>query len=52
MTPLSEAEVKKKSQNFYMPHHGILRETSYTTYLRVLFNGSERVVMVSLSMTY
>jgi hypothetical protein len=42
MTPLDEAEVKKESPNFYMPHHGVLKETSPTTKLRVVFNGSEK----------
>ncbi|XP_011696421.1 PREDICTED: uncharacterized protein LOC105455072 [Wasmannia auropunctata] len=27
---------------FYLPHHGVLRETSATTKLRVVFNGSQR----------
>jgi hypothetical protein len=42
MTPLCEAEVKKESPNFYMPHHGVLKETSSTTKLRVVFNDSEK----------
>jgi hypothetical protein len=28
--------------NFYLPHHGVLREQSTTTKLRVVFNGSSR----------
>jgi hypothetical protein len=42
MTPLCEAELKKESPNFYMPHHCVLKETSFTTKLRVVFNGSEK----------
>jgi hypothetical protein len=42
MTPLCEAEVKKDSPNFCMPHHGVLKETSSTAKLRVVFNGSEK----------
>jgi len=43
MTQLDEAEVKKECRNIYMPHHGILKETSSTTKLRVVFNGSEKI---------
>ena len=42
MTPLDEADVKKDCPNFYMPHHGVLKKTSSTTKLRVVFNGSEK----------
>ena len=41
MTPLCAAE-GKESPNFFMPHHGVLKETSSTTKLRVVFNGSEK----------
>ncbi|XP_011684943.1 PREDICTED: uncharacterized protein LOC105448195 [Wasmannia auropunctata] len=27
---------------FYLPHHGVLRDTSVTTKLRVVFNGSQK----------
>lgn len=30
------------STTYYLPHHGILRENSLTTKLRVVFNGSSR----------
>ncbi|XP_018314709.1 uncharacterized protein [Mycetomoellerius zeteki] len=30
------------SPAFYLPHHGVLRETSLTTKLRVVFNGSSK----------
>ncbi|XP_018360741.1 PREDICTED: uncharacterized protein LOC108759682 [Trachymyrmex cornetzi] len=30
------------SHTFYLPHHGVLRETSLTTKLRVVFNGSSK----------
>jgi len=41
MSPLCEADVRKESPKFYMPHHAVLKETSSTTKLRVVFNGSE-----------
>jgi len=42
MSPLCEADVRKESPNFYMPHHAVLKETSSITKLRVVFNGSEK----------
>lgn len=42
MTPLSEDEEKKEVPHFYIPHHGIVKEASSTTKLRVVFNGSEK----------
>ena len=42
MSPLCEADVRKESPNFYMPHHAVLKETSSTTKLRVIFNCSEK----------
>ena len=42
MTPVSEHEEKKEVSTFYMPHHGIVKEASSTTRLRVVFNGSEK----------
>jgi hypothetical protein len=42
MTPLCAAEGKKEPPNFYIPHHGVLKETSSTIKLRVVFNGSEK----------
>jgi hypothetical protein len=42
MAQLCEAELKKESPNFCMPHHGVLNETSSTTKLRVVFSGSEK----------
>jgi hypothetical protein len=41
MTPLREAEVKKESPKYYVPHHGLLKETASTNIFRVLFNASE-----------
>jgi len=49
MTLLSEDEEKKEVPHFYMPHHGIDKEASSTTRLRVLFNGSEKSSGVSLN---
>ncbi|XP_071052130.1 uncharacterized protein [Onthophagus taurus] len=31
-----------ESPNFYLPHHGVIRESSTTTKLRVVFNGSQK----------
>jgi len=42
MTRVDEGEGKKEGPNFYMPHHGIVKETSSTTKLRVVLNGSEK----------
>ena len=28
--------------SYYLPHHGVIRESSITTKLRVVFNGSSR----------
>jgi len=42
MTPVDEVEGKKEGPKFYMTHHGIVKETRSTTYLRVEFNGSEK----------
>ncbi|XP_018403332.1 PREDICTED: uncharacterized protein LOC108780195 [Cyphomyrmex costatus] len=39
MVPVSEPEVNNSSI-FYLPHHGVFRESSRTTKLRVVFNGS------------
>ena len=42
MKPLGAAEVKRNCPNFYMPHHGVVKETSSTPKLRVVLNGSEK----------
>jgi len=42
MSPLCEADVRKESPKFYMPHHAVLKETSSTIKMRVVFNGSEK----------
>jgi hypothetical protein len=42
MSPLCEADVRKEFPNFYMPHHAVLKVTSSTTKLRVVFSGSEK----------
>jgi GrpB-like predicted nucleotidyltransferase (UPF0157 family) len=42
MTPLGAAEVQRNSPSFYMPHRGVLKQTSSTTKLRVVFSGSEK----------
>jgi hypothetical protein len=42
MTPVSKDEERKEIPHFYMPHHGVVKEASSTTKLRVVFNGSEK----------
>lgn len=37
MTPLTS---DSKSQNYFLPHHGVINENSSTTKLRVVFDGS------------
>lgn len=39
MTPVDCSHASRKPVS-YLPHHGALRETSSTTKLRVVFNGS------------
>ncbi|XP_018300772.1 uncharacterized protein [Mycetomoellerius zeteki] len=34
--------VPEPSHTYYLPHHGVIRETSLTTKLRVVFNGSSK----------
>ncbi|XP_011858940.1 PREDICTED: uncharacterized protein LOC105556458 [Vollenhovia emeryi] len=41
MTLVPTSEINA-SPTFYLPHHGVLREQSRTTKLRVVFNGSSR----------
>lgn len=41
MRLVSHIEPEPKS-NFYLPHHGVWKESSLTTKLRVVFNGSSR----------
>ncbi|XP_015118964.1 uncharacterized protein LOC107042432 [Diachasma alloeum] len=36
------SEASEPSPVFYLPHHGVLREDSITTKLRVVFNGSSK----------
>ncbi|XP_063994956.1 uncharacterized protein LOC135172668 [Diachasmimorpha longicaudata] len=35
-------QVSEPATNYYLPHHGVLREDSLTTKLRVVFNGSNK----------
>lgn len=42
MTPVREGEDSKEVPHFYMPHHGIVKETRSANKLRVVFNGSEK----------
>ncbi|XP_018405479.1 PREDICTED: uncharacterized protein LOC108781862 [Cyphomyrmex costatus] len=39
MTPIEHSQIHD-SPSFYLPHHGVWREDSQTTKLRVVFNGS------------
>lgn len=41
MTPVPESDIEQFPV-FYLPHHGVLREQSLSTKLRVVFNGSSR----------
>ncbi|XP_029167976.1 uncharacterized protein LOC114938272 [Nylanderia fulva] len=36
------ASNRAQSREFFLPHHGVTRETSTTTKLRVVFNGSQK----------
>lgn len=36
------AKREHEDEGFYMPHHAVLKETSITTKLRVVFNGSSK----------
>ena len=36
----SISDLKLNSSHFYLPHHGIIRESSLTTKLRIVFDGS------------
>lgn len=52
MTLVPNSEVNS-TLTFYLPHHGVLRESSRTTKLRVVFNGSSRTSTgVSLNIFY
>lgn len=40
---MNKVEVPINEAAYYMPHHGVLKETSSTTKLRVVFNASARI---------
>ena len=40
MEPVASHEQPKSSQVYYIPHHGVLRESSTTTKLRAVYNAS------------
>lgn len=42
MKPSSPISKASESQECYLPHHGVLRENSITTKLRVVFNASSK----------
>lgn len=42
MELVSTAVDEETKVKCYLPHHGVLRESSATTKLRVVFNGSQR----------
>ncbi|XP_071581282.1 uncharacterized protein [Temnothorax nylanderi] len=43
MTPIPPAAEVSDKPRCYLPHHGVMRESSTTTKLRVVFNGSTTV---------
>lgn len=42
MTRLAETDVSAETIHFYLPHHGVLKESSETTKLRVVFDASAK----------
>ncbi|XP_050312876.1 uncharacterized protein LOC126747939 [Anthonomus grandis grandis] len=42
MTEISENEIESNSPTYYMPHHPVIKETSTTTKLRVVFDASAK----------
>ena len=42
MTVIPESEIKSSNPNYYMPHHPVVKETSCTTKLRVVFDASAK----------
>ncbi|XP_071564062.1 uncharacterized protein [Temnothorax nylanderi] len=40
MEPIPDEDLSDTGDEFYLPHHAVLREDSLTTKLRVVFNGS------------
>jgi len=41
MGHMQRIEDRQEKDSFYLPHHGVLRHSSLTTKLRVVFNGSQ-----------
>lgn len=41
-TPSKTDELEQKSKTFYLPHHPVLKPSSVSTKLRVVFNGSSQ----------
>ncbi|XP_071055024.1 uncharacterized protein [Onthophagus taurus] len=39
---MKQVTTNLEAPHFYLPHHGVVRETSSTTRLRVVFNGSQK----------
>ena len=42
MTVVTKGKPSTKSDNFFLPHHGVWKEASSTTKLRTVFNGSSK----------
>ncbi|XP_023289526.1 uncharacterized protein LOC111674256 [Orussus abietinus] len=42
MTEISDEDMQKNNRHYYLPHHAVLKQTSTTTKLRVVFDGSAK----------
>lgn len=42
ITCVVKSSDRSQQREFFLPHHGVIRETSSTTKFRVIFNGSQK----------